>query len=332
MSTSSIPLFGRAWQLQVSTDDGQGNQNLLTVSASAWTPEALAIRFEVSQQYKDVWRAVIEIYNLNLTTQQSLITQGSTVELYAGYQAGQNYGLIFQGKVFQVTWERENVTDYKITLHCYAGLDYFYNGFVSMSTSAFSSQQEYISKMAAAAQTPFSTAGVDTSALTQEKDLRGSVTFGTVQKYFAQLGEENGLDYFCGPQAPSMGPIATASTDTPDVIYAPKLPDNSTFQQAGNVTYSLLGTPQQTYEGVTFRVLLDARMLLRRNPPVIVQLNMTQITQLTLQLGQQRPAPFEQTGNYLVGGVTHAGDSRSDVWYTEVAGFTRNALALYYAQ
>ena len=327
MSTASnIPLFGRKWDLQVLTDPTQGNQStLLEISASDWEPEALKIQFEVVQQISDAWYAEIAIYNLNVATEQALITQGCEVILSAGYQQGLNYGVIFQGRVFQPLWERENVTDYKITLHCFVGLEYFYGNHVSMSIGPLATQAQFIANMAQSAHTTFDTSLVDAAQLSQVPESRASVAFGSVAKYFQQIGRENDLAFWCGGQSPALGSLVNISTASPDVTYAPPLPVGTAYKQDANVTYSILGTPRQTTDGVTFRIMLDSRMILKKNPPVVVQLNMTQIKQIALYPGNLL-APFELSGNYLVAGVRHTGDSRSNEWVTEVVAVTPNAL------
>lgn len=319
---SSTPLFGRAWWLSVYTASG----GQLVVSSDAWDPEALRVTFDIQQSgYTAFWWADICIYNANAATEQILIEQGDDVILNAGYQKGDNYGLIFTGKVFQPMWERENVTDYKITLRCFVGLEQVYQNFVSASFARLSTQTDIVAGMAKQARSPIQIDSVDMAALRQKKLSRGKPVFGSPSKYFGQIADENYFSTFMSERGLTLGDLAPSGV--PDVTYAPALPPTSTLSPTAGVNYTLIGTPQQTQEGVNFRVLLDSRLKVKR-PGMQAKLDMTQIRQLPLTFGasQSVVAPFEKTGTYIIAGVRHHGDTRGNDWYTDITGVTQNGL------
>jgi hypothetical protein len=114
-------------------------------------------------------------------------------------------------------------------------------------------------------------------------------------------------------------------TAAPDIVYAPvSLSTNlaPSGTQQGKVKRTLLGVPEQTQEGMLFRVLLDPEVRIGN----IVQLAPgTAISPLPLQIGQY-PSLVDRQNMYVVAGVRHVGDSRGrgEDWYTEITGLSAN--------
>ena len=106
----SNPYFGRKYRVQVI----DGNNVALDVSD-------LRVTFHIERKLKAINFADISIYNLSITTAVDIIQYGMRVIVEAGYEDGE-YGQIFDGNIFQPLWSRENVVDYKLTLHCMDGL------------------------------------------------------------------------------------------------------------------------------------------------------------------------------------------------------------------
>src|ERR1035438_1422534 len=81
---------------------------------------------------------------------------------------------------------------------------------------------------------------------------------------------------------------------------------------------TLIGTPQQTEMGVTFKVLLDSSLTIGK----LVKLDQSAIKLIPVFPGQI-PAVLSQNGLYIVAGLRHYGDSRGDPWYSEVIAVNR---------
>ena len=133
MSTqSTIPLFGGRYDLTVTTQAGDS----IVVSSDSLDPEALRITFDIELTgYQAMWTAFISVYNASPALIQTVINQGASVVLNAGYQVGSNYGTIFSGKVLRSMFEKENVTDYKLTMQCVTGMPELINELLSFETS-----------------------------------------------------------------------------------------------------------------------------------------------------------------------------------------------------
>jgi hypothetical protein len=80
----------------------------------------------------------------------------------------------------------------------------------------------------------------------------------------------------------------------------------------------LIGTPQQTQDGVEIRINLDSRAILRGQ----VQLSPdTQIKQLQRIQGNY-PTVLDAKGKYAIAAIRHIGNSRGNTWETVLTGIT----------
>jgi hypothetical protein len=302
MSTTAQGLeqFGRSWEVIVSTSEGES----ITVSSSSFEPEALRCTFEICQYgYRAFWYADVVLYNLDGPTTQKILKSGDQVIVNAGYQQGV-YGEIFNGKLFQPLWERENVVDFKLTLHCLIGRDLLSNNFVNFSQSAFASQTELVRQIAAQAFHQIDVKELDSSI--QPNPLpRGQTFFGAPGKYFDNVADYNNMQWWLDDKGVSLGSLAK-SDGAPAIVYTPET--------------GIVGTPQQTQDGVSLRILLDSRVLIKY-PPMTIKIDNSSIRLLKAQLGQLMSI-LDKDGEYIVAGVRHLGDTRGNDWYTEIIGCT----------
>jgi hypothetical protein len=321
LSTSSnVPLFGRRWDLTITPSDGSTPIYI----TSDTEPNTLKITFDIELiAYQAIFTGFISIYNLNPVNTQTLILQGSSVVLNAGYDVGSNYGNIFNGQVLRATFEKENVTDYKVTLQCVTGLETYITGMLNFASGPFQSQAQIIASMAANASTPFQTANVD-SSLSNNQLPRPKVLFGQPKKYLEQISRDNNMTWLVGANGVSVGNFDFNGTPTPDVIYSATIPPGSNQTPNPGISYSILGTPQQLPQGIAVRVQLDARMQIKL-PPLAVKIDNTIIRQLPIQIGQLPPV-LSQDGIYAVAGVRHYGNSYlSNDWLTEIQCILTNS-------
>lgn len=311
-----VPLFGRAWKIQVLTPEDQGgNQTLLTVSSSDTETQALRVTFDIEQlAYAEFWYAEVKIYNPNLTTFQTIV-EGSTVSVAAGYQSEGTLAEIFRGKLFQAIWSKEDANTVVVTLLCFVGIDELLNAFTSTTLGPRSTQRQIVLAMAASCSTPVTVAYLAPDSDFKSQPLpRSSTVFGTPSKLFGNIAKNNDMTYFFAADGLHLGKLDGGGASTPDIIYAPPL-------QAGQspdstVSYRLIGNPQQTQQGVSFRVLLDSRLNVKL-PAMRLQLKNAVIEQLAFQPGQFQ-SPLTQDGVYFLAGVEFKGDTRGNVWEAEV--------------
>lgn len=328
MSTSTIPLFGQSWELTVQYQTTSGTQTEV-VTASAWEPEALRMTFEVLQSMlpSPWWFADIVVYNLNTPEIQNILLNATWVTLKAGFQTGPTLSsIIWDGPILQVLFDREEVVDFRVTLHCVAN-PLVMEDIVSFAMGPFASQAQLVAKMASEIDLPPITAANGTlstyasQALSAKQYPRGNTVFGKAGKYLSQIADDQFITTWRDGDKAYMSQIGSdGQSVSPNYIYSPPLPPNVTASLPNGVTGSIIGTPRQTQFGVIFTVLLDPRLKVK-NPPLVVQLVRTLITQIPVAPGQTAASPMSANLNFFVAQVRHVGDSRGNEWYTEVTGY-----------
>ena len=333
--TSTIPLFGQAWELTITYATQGGSQDLV-IASTTWQPEALRITFDVLQAMNSspLWYADIAVYNLNDATKQNILLNATWATLKAGFMIGQNrYSTIWSGSVFQTIFTREDVVDQKVTLHCVASPRFTDDDILAFSMGPFSSQQKLLATIASDTELPPFSAMQGTLGTVAEQRLaatqypRGNTVFGRPAKFIAQLADSNFLQSW---QDGSQAYLSEVFTDkqTPDLIYAPPYPPGSipaTQQLPAGTTQSLTGTPQQIQQGVVFTVLLDPRLRVGL-PPQLVQLvrlkSLNAITRNPDPNSEQLPTALSANLTFFVTQVRHVGDTRGNDWHTEVTGYS----------
>jgi hypothetical protein len=242
----------------------------------------------------------ISIYNLTGNTESAIIREGMRVIVNAGYEDG-TYGKIFDGDIFQPLRDRENVVDYKLTLHCIDGDSLLNNKIVKFTVNSGINQRGMIDQIVSQAYTP---AQIGTVTDLDSKTLpRGKVFFGEPKKYFRLIAQDNNAQFYANDGQIHISKITdTAANEA--IVYSPQ--------------NGIIGTPTQIDYGVSFKVLLDSRIKIS-NPPMLVKIDNAYIRQQKLIYGQL-PTLLDQDGVYKVSKVTHTGDTRGQEWYTEITG------------
>ena len=335
-AVSTYPLWGQAWSLDIEYAPLGSETQTLSIVYDKWNPEALRVTFDVLQSAisAPMWYADINIYNLDSAIQQNLLISTDTqITLKAGFQTGPNISsIIWKGPVFQTIYTRENVVDQKLTLHC-AALPPGSELPVAFSMGPNTSQQWLLARTVEANNLPPMTVNQGTVDATSEQRIaavtypRGNTVFAKPAKIADQVASSNFLQSFTDVKQMYM----TAPDDgnrTPSLTYAPPFPPEYAYLSndvPDGTTHSIIGTPQQTPEGVIFTVLLDPRLRVGV-PAQLVQLVRTNINALTVTPGHESGLPplMGPDGSnltFFVKQVRHVGDSRGNDWQTEVTGW-----------
>lgn len=341
-SAAVIPFFLRAWKIVLDQQPPDGEQ--LTLSNSNWGDEAARITFEIDCYAGPAyWTANLSIYNLSPATQNQLITSGIPVgqlwqlnqpvrfgdqlSISAGYRYNfdPQANLLFKGTVFQPMWTRKDVVDSVVTLRCMVGLMEDANNFVSFTSGPNATQAAIVAQIAKNASIPVES--VDSHTLGKTQFLRPQVVHGRPGPLLRQIAKDNNLQMWISPNGLNIRSLDPGENPVPDVIYGVRTDSNSANLQTRSgaqqgVKPTIIGVPEQTEEGVVFRVLMDSQPKIGN----IIQLAPgTAINQLPIQYGQYPPL-LDKNGMYIVAGIRHVGDSRGegDDWYTELTCLTFN--------
>jgi hypothetical protein len=180
------------------------------------------------------------------------------------------------GPVFQPTFVRENVTDYKLTLHCILGLLQATNGQVISTVYSGFNQAEIVTSMIE--ELNLKLMNPLEPVLSQKKLWRDKVIFGTAAEVLGGIAQDNGMVWFLTQRNLNQGTTGIVFStlgnglDTkPGFVYTP--------------TTGLIGTPVQTDKGVDCSVLLDPRVWMQI-PLQTFGIEQALIQQATLQPGQ----------------------------------------------
>lgn len=285
----------------------------------------LRIKFSVkSSQTPTPNMADIRVYNLEDNTAhvlQLLSTLGTehvSVLLQAGYQG--NFGTIFQGNVVQIITGRESATDTFIDILAGDG-DKAYNFAVVKTTIAKGSiQQDQIKASVNAMSEKGVTAGV-TAVDSTFKLPRGKVMFGPAREYLSNSAKTTGYSW---------------SINSEKITFV----KNTSFLPGTQVLLTaqtgMIGTPQQTNQGVNVKCLLNpgiqvgGRILLDNKAIEQQKLNLEQIAALksdTKAINQLIPRRLNPDGSYYVLTLEHTGDTRGVEWYSSLVCLSQNVSA-----
>lgn len=322
---SQIPMMGRKWSLMIQPPPNVGGTEYV-FSGLGNIPEPMRIVFEVSLSgYLDnssgIWTARIDLYNLSTDDAVAILAygQGALVTLAAGYQEQSSpFGIIFEGEIYEVIYERPDVYDSKVSLMCFTGIGEILQNYCVLRGDPQMTQAGLIAKMAAGAQNPITldpNLSSTMSSVVHKNNIPGLNTqmpraravFGDPMKVVSRMVTASSLLSWYSPSG--LG-ISTLSQD----------PNNQV-----TITYTsttgIFGVPQQTQNGVNFVVALDPRLRVSVNPPMLVNISSSIIRRLQ-QDPQGYRAILDSAGTYQVNGLQFRGDSRGNQWETEITGLT----------
>ncbi len=323
MSSVPVPLpnqpakkfrFGRIWRLMIETYQGAEVYTIETSLPpdSVFIPEQLHIEFNTVQSIQEgFWYCDISIYNLNPQTLNALILQGMKVTLGAGLQI---YGtmtstldVIFEGTVLQPIWTRINGNTSKLTLHCICGLIEATNNFIAQTIAGGVTQRQLVAQMAANCHFPLNATDIDQLGTTVVS--RASTFFGPPSDAFQNIANDNNANLWFSSMALHIRELREQDS-LPTIVYSP--------------SDGLIGTPQQTQDGVEMKMLLDPSITLMTQIQLAKGVSINQVQRNINSL----PTILDQNNTYIVGRLRHYGDSRGNDWYTEVTGFVNAASIL----
>jgi len=290
--------YGRKWQILINLDSGVS----IDITDSNFGDYALRSTFTVDRPgYKCIHYGDISLWNLNAATDNQIVAgaQG-TVIINAGYVSGA-YGKIFEGKIFQVIRDRENATDYKVTIHCIDGHGIMSNNLTAFTMAAGLTYQNAVKYISSNAKTSI-TLGKITEDLYSNTLPRGKVFFGEPKKYLQQIASDNNAQFYV----------------IDDAVHITKVSDSTSNTVTVSPSTGLIGYPTQIDYGITCTVLLNPNLTIV-NPAMTIKLDQSVIRQQLINIGSV-PTMLEKDGEYKVARIIHRGDTRGNEWYTDVTG------------
>lgn len=351
-----IPYLGRAFSISITPQNG-GQQ--VTIASTPATP-SLEVTFTVNTYLlMRFWEAQVVIYNLDKQLAQNIasnsptsqaaqtntlpatqdLQMGDLVTISAGYQqtaAGAfspTASLLYSGNVLQSILTRQNVVDSKLILRCVTDLAVSSFASVNLSISSGKTDEFLINQVCDSCTPKINIDNIDSAsqlALQQLRYPRGHAIRDRPIAIIEQIAKQHNIFPWLGPNGLRMILPDANTPPVPKYIYGPpNLSSYTTGQTAPTTTVktTLLGVPEQTQDGVLFRVLMDSQVQIG---------DVVQIATGTAINGFQFPFPGlgplpNAAGIYFVAGTRHVGDvrGRGDDWYTEILGMTQKWFSTY---
>ena len=254
--------------------------------------------------------AEIRVYNLAPETAKKIRQEFKTITLQAGYEA--NYGVIFTGNIKQVRFGRESGTDTYIDIAAGDGDDAYNFAVVNTTLAAGAKQSDQI----AAAGTAMSGKGVGLGYVAETGPAalpRGKVMYGMARDYLRQSAEASSTSW--SVQDGKLQIVSLTGT----------LPNQAVLL---NSKTGLVGTPEQTNDGIKARCLLNPLLKIGGK----VQIDEKDVAEAKLPDTEKdstanKPADISSDGVYRVLTIEHSGDTRGNDWYSDIVCLDVDATA-----
>lgn len=350
-TASTTPFFGRAYSLVITPSQGPSAGTPIVVSSDQFEPEALRFTFDMTQtafKRAAYWQAEITIYNCDgpitagpsagVNLFEATIQEGDRVTVCAGYQADypapSTPPVIWEGLIYYSIKDRLDVVDQRLTLHCLVNRVMTSQNFINETLPALSTQVSQAQFIAQESVTPIGMNSSQVASVLDSKKTqlpRAKTYFGSPQVYLDHLANQaNAVTWFDSEEW-SLAKLESDPLGDVLTTYAPCLPGQPP-QYADGVTYSLIGTPQQTQYGVTFRTLLDPRVQVAA-PIMQVRVPKQYVRQTSFDYPITKGGmilPLPPTDAYGVIQVRFVGDTRGNDWCSEITGISqiKSVLAL----
>lgn len=253
----------------------------------------------------------IYIYNLSYDTYLLLKSEYTTVILSAGYQGG-TYGVIHKGNIKQVIYGRESATDTFVNIIS-GDADLAYNfATVNTTLAAGSTYSDHINVCTKS----MGSLGVVTGTIGTENPQplpRAKVMYGMARDHLRQIADSTDSSWNIQNGTLNFIKSSTAFGGTPVVLTSKT---------------GMIGTPQQTNEGVNVKCLLNP--YLRSGGRI--QIDNRSVAQFKINLlvansPSDIPPPTNADGVYYILTSEFSGDTRGTDWYSSLVCLTYNVLS-----
>jgi hypothetical protein len=252
--------------------------------------------------------AEIRVYNLELEMAAKIKKEFTKVVLDAGYVG--NHGVIFKGNIKQVISGRENSTDTFLDLVCGDG-DRAYNFSVINKTIGGNGVGTMPTDQINAALSSLSSNGVGKNyvgPITAPTLPRGKTIYGNARDTLKAVADSHGFTWSIQDEQVVFVSEGTYLPGTVVVL---------------NSKTGVIGTPQQTVEGIKLKCLLNPKLRIHGR----VQLDNKSIEQYKIDFQvpgspANTPVPLSTDGVYYIFVAEHSGDTRGLDWYTNLVTLT----------
>lgn len=255
--------------------------------------EGLKIVFSIEKaQNEEPNPATFRIYNVARETINRLRNEFTRVIFQAGYES--NYGVIFTGNIKQVILGKENGTDTYVDIYCGDGDEAYISSVLSTSIAAGMTQEDQINIAASS----MSGSGVGKGQITSDNGqrlARGKVFFGMSRDYMRSSAKNCKASWSIQD-----GQIQVLKSAEPLEGQAVVL----------NSSTGLVGTPNQTNQGIEFTCLLNPMLKIGKK----VHFDEAFIQEDVID-EPSSASKISEDGYYKVIKIEYIGDTFGNDWY-----------------
>lgn len=298
-------------------------QILVGNGTSGFDASALRCVFNVNQAtVQSPTSAYVRIYNVSEDSIKKQLS-GHRLVIKAGYDG--QFGTIFDGDIIQQISSRENAVDTVLELVASDGLLAYQSAVTVKTVAAGYTVKDlygaYLDSMKAQGISEGFTPdfGADASP-------RGRVLYGSTKDYLRDLAWQADCEWAINQRRLDMVPRRAKLDESKAVVI--------------NASSGLVGSPQQTQDGINLTVLLNPKItggqqgswIKIDNSVVVNKMRVGTANQNSKQLllildenGFQVTAfpSISQDGFYRVYSASHVGDTRGHSWYTNIVAVAR---------
>lgn len=286
-------MFGRKYRIMVFDENGEG----IDVSE-------MHVIFALSKTITlDNSVSIVTIYNLNADTEGKLVEKAHRITIEAGYEG--NCGLIFDGDIIQPIRYKENGTDYRLDLISMDGDRFLNQGFSAFTMTRGQTKRQVVEQIANTAKNPAKLGSISDS-YNGTKYIRGKVVFGMAKDYLKQLATTEDSYFYM-------------ENGTVNLVSLSDYPEDEIIKL--DSTSGLIGSPQQTEDGVTFKCLINPRIKINKT----VNIDNSLIVERQYSDGSEQGRILDQDGTYRIISMNYSGDTRGQDWYIDCTAVSRSA-------
>ena len=234
--------------------------------------------------------SVVTIYNLSGASEKSILENGASVTVEAGYENAA-FGLIFSGEIIQWARGREDGTDKYLRLVCQDGDHLLTSAFVATTLARGAGQEDIVAAC-------LSGASAGRLDLAPGSLPRAKTLFGMNRDYLHQAAVTAGGKLYVENGVANIVSASFAGA----ALCADLRPDTG-----------LIGTPEQTDYGVSAKCLLNPCLKLNAR----VRIDSEYVVPQEARRGTELSA-LPTDGVYRISRINYRGDTRGEEWYCEI--------------
>lgn len=297
LATTGFSMFGRKWRIMVFFESEGQTQEGLDLSD-------MHITFDVNRSLTlDGATGIVQIFNLNIETENKIIQNCNRVTIEAGYEG--RFGLIFDGDVIQVIRGIENGTDYYIRLVTMTCERFVNSGVIDYTIARGQTMRDAIGTICAMSTNSVGVGSISSAVSKSKTYIRGKVVFGKAESYLDQIASSTNTEFYIDNGQVNLTSVSDLTAD--EVIYL----DSKS---------GLIGTPEQS-DGyyVNFTSLINPAITLNS----LVKIPNEQIAEYEYSDGNSAIYKLDSESLYRVISINYSGDTRGNNWYLECNACTQ---------